>query len=319
MSIDFRSEQAADKFAGCLVGLAVGDALGAPLEFKAPGSFTPLTDMITGGTFNLSAGQFTDDTSMALCLAESLFESGLFDPVDQMNRYVRWYRQGYLSSTGVCFDIGNTTRASLEEFERSGQAIQVEGGVQGSNGAIMRVAPVPMAFAGRPDLAIHLSGESARTTHNFRESVDSCRLLGALIVAALNGEEKITLITPGFSPEKGLWERAPLTPRVADISQGSFRQKNPPEIVGSGLSVECLEAALWAFYHSSNFEEGLLMAVNLGDDADSTGAVFGQIAGACYGLRNIPQRWVDRLWENNLVLDYANKLRQLACKISAES
>ena len=92
-----------DRFAGCLLGLAVGDALGAPLEFKAPGTFEPLTDMIAGGEFKLERGQYTDDTSMALCLAESLYQKGQFDPQDQLQRYLRWYREGYMSSTGVCF------------------------------------------------------------------------------------------------------------------------------------------------------------------------------------------------------------------------
>jgi ADP-ribosyl-[dinitrogen reductase] hydrolase len=103
-----------ERFRGCLLGLAVGDAVGTTLEFKRPGSFTPVTDMVGGGPFRLQAGQWTDDTSMALCLAESLIECKGFNAHDQMKRYVRWYRQGHLSSTGRCFDIGNTTRTALQ-------------------------------------------------------------------------------------------------------------------------------------------------------------------------------------------------------------
>jgi ADP-ribosyl-[dinitrogen reductase] hydrolase len=103
----------AARYRGAMLGLAVGDALGTTLEFKPPGSFAPIEDIVGGGPFRLPAGAWTDDTSMALCLAESLLACGAFDAADQMRRYVRWYREGYMSATGRCFDIGNTTRAAL--------------------------------------------------------------------------------------------------------------------------------------------------------------------------------------------------------------
>ena len=305
-----------DRYRGCLLGLAAGDALGTTVEFAPPGSFAPLTDIVGGGPFRLQPGEWTDDTSMALCLAESLVEFGGFDPRDQMDRYVRWWREGYLSSTGHCFDIGNTTRLSLEDFERTGQPFRPAGGLRGGNGAIMRLAPVAMAFAGQPAEAIRLCGESAQTTHNFTECVDTCRLLGALIVGALNGEAKDRLLSPGYSPVEGLWQRQPLTPAVQEISSGSYQRKHPPAIRGGGLATESLEAALWAFYHSSSFEEGVLLAVNLGDDADSTGAVFGQLAGAYYGLQSIPARWLDALWARPLIMDYAQKIFALASEVN---
>ena len=102
------------RYRGSLLGLAVGDALGTTLEFKSPGTFTPITDMVGGGPFNLEPGEWTDDTSMALCLAESLIEKEKFDPIDQMQRYLKWDREGYLSSNGKCFDIGMTVRNVLE-------------------------------------------------------------------------------------------------------------------------------------------------------------------------------------------------------------
>jgi ADP-ribosyl-[dinitrogen reductase] hydrolase len=303
-----------DRYCGCLAGLGVGDALGAPIEFAAPGSFEPLTDMIPGGPFHLQRGQYTDDTTMALCLAESILEKQGFDPVDQLQRYVRWYRQGYLSSTGTCFDIGNTTRASLEDFERTGEPFRTPAGLKGGNGAIMRLAPVAMAFARRPLEAVRLCGDSARTTHHFTECVDTCRLLGALIIGALNGEPKEHLLSPGYAPAQDLWQNEPLTLAVDDISLGSYKRKNPPELRGGGLTNESLEAALWAFYHSSSFEEGVLMAVNLGDDADSTGAVFGQLAGAYYGLQAVPPRWIEALWSHELILEKARQIHLFSRK-----
>lgn len=127
---------------GALVGLAAGDALGTTNEFQPPGTFEPLVDMVGGGPFGLRAGQWTDDTSMALCLAESLLKCSGFDPYDQLRRYVRWYRQGHHSSTGGCFDIGNTVRGALHRFERTGDAWCGSTDPQtAGNGSLMRLAP----------------------------------------------------------------------------------------------------------------------------------------------------------------------------------
>ena len=139
------------RYQGCLLGLAVGDALGTTLEFKKPGSFKPIIDLTGGGPFSLEAGQWTDDTSMALCLAESLLICQGFDPADQMERYLRWYREGYMSSTGSCFDIGNTTRAALTSFEGTGEPFSGPTHPwSAGNGSIMRLAPVVMYFAQDP-------------------------------------------------------------------------------------------------------------------------------------------------------------------------
>ena len=176
------------QYRGALIGLAVGDALGTPLEFKPPGSFKPITDMIGGGPFRLKPGQWTDDTSMALCLAESLIECRGFSPEDQLARYVRWYREGHLSSTGECFDIGATTVGALHRFERTHEPFcGSEDPHSAGNGSIMRLAPVPLFFAHDPVEAIEKSGQSSRTTHGARVCVDACRYLGALIAGAFYG------------------------------------------------------------------------------------------------------------------------------------
>jgi ADP-ribosylglycohydrolase len=175
------------RYRGSLLGLAAGDALGTTLEFKPPGEFAPIQDMVGGGPFGLEPGQWTDDTSMALCLAESLVERRGFDASDQMRRYVRWYREGYLSSTGHCFDIGNTIGQALERFERTGDPFSgsTHPGSAG-NGCIMRLAPVPMFYSQRPREAMEQSAQSSRTTHGTRAAVDACRYHGGLIVGVLN-------------------------------------------------------------------------------------------------------------------------------------
>jgi len=255
----------ADRYRGAMLGLAVGDALGTTLEFSPPGSFAPIDDIVGGGPFRLPAGAWTDDTSMALCLAESLVECGRFDAADQMRRYVRWYREGYMSSTGHCFDIGNATRAALERFEETGDPWCGSNDPQkAGNGSIMRLAPVVLAFATSPTEAIAMAARSSRTTHGARDAVDGCRYLAALLLGALGGAPKEKLLNGVFEPVADLWAREPLAPAITAVAAGSFRRRNPPDIRGTGHVVRSLEAALWAFHRGGSFRDGALLAVNLG-------------------------------------------------------
>lgn len=287
-----------DHFSGCLLGLAAGDALGTTLEFSLPGSFTPLTleavagGLPGGGPFALKPGQWTDDTSMALCLAESLVERHGFDPRDQMERYVCWYRYGHLSSTGRCFDIGNTVRAALERYQHTGAPYcgSTDPNTAG-NGSLMRLAPIPMYYTRQPEQAIERSGDSSRTTHQAPAAVDACRYYGALLWGALKGVDKETLLAERYCPLPGYWEAHPLVPKIDAVAGGSFKVRQPPQIRGSGYVVHALEAALWAFWHSTSFAEGALLAVNLGEDTDTTAAIYGQLAGAYYGAQAIPEAW----------------------------
>jgi ADP-ribosyl-[dinitrogen reductase] hydrolase len=288
------------RYRGCLLGLAVGDALGTSLEFSPPGTFTSIDDMIGGGPFHLRPGQWTDDTSMALCLATSLIERRGFDPVDQLQRYVRWWREGYLSSTGSCFDIGSTVRSALARF------LQTREPFPGStdphtagNGSIMRLAPVVLYYARQPEQAIHFAAESSRTTHGAPEAIDACRYFAALMLAVLGGKNKDEILRD---------QHTSFAPKIAALAAGSFKLKQPPQIRGTGYVVASLEAALWAFYHARDFREGTLLAVNLGDDADTTGAVYGQLAGAFYGEDGIPAAWRDTIAQRDLVVELAEKL-----------
>lgn len=298
-----------DRYRGCLIGLAGGDALGTSLEFKSPGTFKTIKDMVGGGPFSLKPGEWTDDTSMALCLAESLIESKGFDPKDQMRRYLKWYREGCLSSNGRCFDIGNTVRQALDRFERTEDPFSGSTNPQSAgNGSIMRLAPVPMFYARDPLQAIERSGESSRSTPGAIAAVDLCRYLGALIVGALNRTPKEDLLADHFSPVPGYWSQKPLVKEIDEIASGSFKHRKFPEIQGTGYVVKSLEAALWVFYRSNSFEEGCLIAVNLGDDADTTGAIYGQLAGAHYGISGIPESWVVKLAKKDLILSLADSL-----------
>lgn len=290
------------------MGLAVGDALGTALEFRPPGSFTPISDIVGGGHFDLLAGQWTDDTSMALCLAESLIETKRFDVNDQMERYLRWATDGHLSSTGSAFGIGGTIQAALLEHIKTGQPLAGSTHPRSAgNGSIMRLAPVPLAFSQDWKLSIDKSGESSKTTHGTQVCIDACRYLGGLIAGAANGSSKEELLSPNYYPDTNN-----LSLEISEVATGSFKDKDPPEIKGLGYVVKSLEAALWSFYSTTTFKEGALKAVNLGDDADTTGAVYGQLAGAYYGIDGIPLKWWETVAYHDVIKNYSDKLYELS-------
>ena len=209
---------AADRARGALVGLAVGDAVGTTLEFLPPGSFEPIDDLVGGGPFRLEPGQWTDDTSMALCLADSIVTVGGMDLADQLRRYVRWRDEGLWSSTGRCFDIGGTTSRQLLRFDRTGEAVDpAPNDDEAANGSLMRLAPAPIAWHRSVAEAAERSGETSRTTHAARRPVDCCRLYGAMVAAVIGGATLDEVLAPTF------WQWGDLHPQVAAIAAGSAR------------------------------------------------------------------------------------------------
>lgn len=298
-----------DRAQGAMLGLATGDALGTTLEFSPPGSFVPLTGITGGGPFDLAPGEWTDDTSMALCLAESLISCGTFDARDQMSRYLRWYREGYYSVKGYCFDIGMTTATALRQFEATGEPMAGSSDPNSAgNGSLMRLAPVPIFYHRQPAALLRAAADSSSTTHAAPACLDACRLLASLIAGALAGLSREEICAPAYAPLPAYWEQFPLVPEIEAIRLGSYRQRQPPDIRGSGYVVASLEAALWAFWHHESFARGALAAVNLGDDADTTGAVYGQIAGAYYGRSGIPADWQNLIARRVDILTLADHL-----------
>ena len=291
-----------DRFRGCLLGLAAGDAVGTTVEFRPRGTFERLTDMTGGGPFNLLAGQWTDDTSMALCLATSLLERNAFDAHDQMERYSRWADEGYLSSNGACFDIGRTVHSALQRFQQTGDPYSgsSDPGSAG-NGCIMRLAPIPMFFFPDLDEVERFAGESSKTTHAATECVDACRLFGRIICRALMGKPKNEVAYGDSESFAG-------AEKIVAIAQGGYREKSVAGVRGSGYVVESLEAAMWCFIHTDSFKDAILMAANLGDDADTTAAVCGQVAGAYYGVSGIPSGWLERLALRSEIARLADRL-----------
>ena len=291
---------------GCLLGLAVGDALGCTLEFKKPNTFKPITTIVGGGYHKLEAGEWTDDTSMALCLAQSLIDCKGFDAKDQMQKYCKWDEEGYMSSTGKCFDIGNTTLKALNKFRATGEPYSgMTEDSSAGNGSIMRLAPIPMHYSQNPEKAHKYAALSSKTTHANEMCVDACRYMAGIIVGLLNGESKETVLSSMYSPVKNYFNNEPLCDVIENVASGSFKDKLPPEIKGTGFVVKSLEAALWAFHTTNNFKDGALKAVNLGNDADTTGAVYGQIAGVLY---DIPQEWRDIICMKEKIMEISYQL-----------
>ena len=293
--------EAIERYRGALLGLACGDAVGTTVEFMPRGSFAPVTDMLGGGPFSLAPGKWTDDTSMALCLAESLIQTSRCDPRDQMSRYANWYEWGYWSSTGTCFDIGLTTKGAIHQFLLTGEAISGSADPDtAGNGSLMRLAPIALRFGHDEQLVQDMAALSSRTTHAATECLDACRVFAVALSRALRGMPKEKVLDLGGMPIESAKIRA--------ITAADHAGKPVEQVKGSGYIVDSLEAALWCYARHDNFRDAVLEAVNLGDDADTTGAIVGQLAGATYGAAGIPVAWLDRLHLAQEIIGLADSL-----------
>lgn len=295
-----------DKARGAMVGLALGDALGTSLEFRPKDSYTPLQDIVGGGPFHLKPGQWTDDTSMMLCLADSMLALGKHDARDQMNRYLAWCKEGYNSVTGRCFDVGNTVRAAFRRYKRTNKENAGSTNEQSAgNGSLMRLAPVPIfyssfRYASQEDV-MKAARLSSITTHAEQRAVEACQIMAWLIYQILNDVDSTLTKAMLFERLLNYWDKAAIHDDLAAIVQGSFLTKSRKHIRGTGFVVHSLEAALWSFAHSDNFRDGALRAANLGEDADTTAAIYGQLAGAFYGYSRLPELWLEKLaWQDHI-------------------
>jgi ADP-ribosyl-[dinitrogen reductase] hydrolase len=289
-----------DRAIGSLLGLAIGDAVGTTLEFEARDSVDLLTDMIGGGPFDLRPGQWTDDTSMALALADSLLLDPKLDAIDLQERFVSWWRDGLYSCTGDCFDIGITTETALENFELKGSA--VSGSTDPSsagNGSLMRLAPVAISSWHDQERRRDTASRQSRTTHAAPEAVDACVSFADILAQAIAGQ-----VAPW-----NLRSDAPVaSPSVSAIIDGSWCGKLRSSVKSSGYVLHTLEAALWCVGRTSSFRDAVLLAANLADDADTTAAVTGQLAGAIYGKAGIPAEWLERLAWSDKIEEMARRL-----------
>ncbi|KAL8994089.1 MAG: hypothetical protein Q9169_005845 [Polycauliona sp. 2 TL-2023] len=310
------SPSAADRVRGSLYGVAVCDALGGPVEFCWRGSFDPVTTMRYNSTFDLPPGSWTDDTSMTLCLAQSLVEKdGEFSSQDQVEKYIQWLEEGYMSSTGECFDIGNATRNALhtwtEELSKRGSATEkAENGQraidlalkrqnQCGNGSLMRVSPIGLVFNKDVEKAMEYAAASSQVTHPYPTNAEACKLYTKLIASTFQNITKpeLAAIVTNFS-----FQDPDLKDRFAKyITFEAWQDVPEDQISSSGYVVHSLEASLWAFFTTTAFDEGALKVVNLGDDADTVGAIYGGLAGAFYGVEAIASKWLNGIKKKRTV------------------
>ncbi len=262
---DTSAEAIRDRAVGALLGLAVGDAIGTTLEFKARDTYPQLIDMVGGGPFGLKPGEWTDDTAMALALTDSLIAQGQLDERDLMERFVSWHEQGEYSCTGTCFDIGITTRQALMRFKRSGDPMAGSTDPQtAGNGSLMRLAPIAIRFHRDRKSLRDAAARQSRTTHAASEAVDACVAYAELLADAIEGRP----VSEVLSPTQRDWSGA-----IAGIMAGSWRGKPRHQVRASGYVAHSLEASLWSVGRSNSFADAVLLAANLGEDADTTAAI----------------------------------------------
>ncbi|KAI9759991.1 MAG: hypothetical protein M4579_001928 [Chaenotheca gracillima] len=310
---------------GSIYGVAVTDALGGPVEFKRRGTFPLVTKYRYNGNFDLAPGTWTDDTSMTLCLGQSLIEkSGVFDPLDQVSKFVAWSKNGYMSATGECFDIGITTSTALSYWSKLIQSspadtayeIGQKGIVQGlgsqrncGNGSLMRTSAIALVYHESPSVMEKNARLSSDLTHPYKTNSEACVLYTSLIAGSLKGSSKAELASKVSCFD---YKVDDLRARLSGyVSIDSFVAKLEDQISSSGYVIDTLEAALWSFFTTENFREGALKVVNLGSDADTVGAVYGGLAGAFYGLEAIPDEWLVGLEKREMVEEVAEGLAKL--------
>ena len=311
-----------DRWRGAVLGLACGDALGMPFEFADPLPSEPVTEMLpherlrfglrrTSATtsdesISLPAGSWTDDTSMTLCLAESLLECGGVNLRDQMYRYWRWGRQGHLTPTGVTFGMGPTVRVALARFD-SGEEPWGDASAL-TNGSLMRAAAVPLYFGSGAQL-LDAAAECSEPTHREPICRAACQVYAALVAAALGGARREDLLAAGAG---GAGQERPLPGRLESVLDGRLARRDRSQISGAN-DVQCtLEAALWAFARTDDFESGAAAAISLGLDTDTTACVYGALAGAHYGVDAIPVRWLETVQKRELLEGFARRLHGAA-------
>ena len=302
-----------DRYRGLLLGLALGDVLAAPVQHRKPGAVVPVADVLGGGPYLLPRGAYSDDTAVALVLADSLLERGAYEARDFVERLTRWQREGYLSSTGQCLGITASTAKALAQAQWSGNPVAGSHDPARAEREPLVRAGIAAAWAMEdPEAAIQLAGEVARPTHQAPVALDACRYFAGLVVGALQGVPRTQLLAPNYSPVEGLWKRRPLKKEVALVVARDWRQADAlgvePATLASGSVVDALTLVLWSLGRGTNFRDTVLPVINLGLDADANGAIVGQLAGAVYGAASLPERWTSALTQGDGIARTADRL-----------
>ena len=303
-----RKSKYKNKTRGILVGLATGDALGAPIEF---GHNSAGIRANWGGLMQdhrIPKGHYTDDTAMALCLADSLLECGGYNSYDVMVKYLKWSTQGYRDSENKpAADIGIQTAHAIEFFVNTPVIPTYrERLTSAGNGGIMRMAPAVIVSYDEPiDKAMKLARLSSRETHYSHEADAGAEIFAAMLHRALAGDKKEKVINVGSLTTGEYYDS--VMQRVAEAHNKDYE---PNLIDLGGYVVDALKVAVWGFLHFDSFEDGMIAVIGLGGDTDTNAAIYGQLAGAYYGLKAIPAKWLDELYMYDEMIELADRLAQ---------
>jgi ADP-ribosyl-[dinitrogen reductase] hydrolase len=312
---------------GCFLGLAIGDALGVPVEFSNRRALksNPVTTMVGYGTWHQPPGTWSDDSSLTFCLAESLANGYNIDDIGE--RFVKWMKQGYWGAHNAVFDIGGTTRIALQRVAEgenplySGELAEDSNG----NGSLMRIAPAALYFhSEKNDVLLEKMREISGITHRHFRSVFSCFIFSKLISRILAGEDKIKAYHAAnheindFIKSQNFYGSE--VDRFRKILGGTIMVEEENAIYSTGYVLHTLEASIWSFLTTNSYREAVLKSVNLGEDTDTTACVTGALAGLYYGEAEIPVEWKNQLARKNDIITLARNFQnQMNTMILAKS
>ena len=308
-----------DRYQGLVLGLALGDALAAPVQYRKAGTFTPLADLLGGGPYDLPRGAWSDDTAIAMILAASLLSEQGFVATDFMGKLHEWQRLGIGSATGHCVGISAGTAKAIAQAKWSGKPYAGSHDPSIADAEpLVRVGGAAAYSLADPARAIELAVDVVRTTHQAPVVLDAARYFAALVIGALQGATRTELTAPFFSPIEGLWTQSPLKPEIAAIAAGTWNTASYMP-TADGHVVNALKLAIWALSRGDDYKSCVLKAVNLGSHADVHGALTGQLAGAVFGAQSLPAHWVAALLERAKITATADSLLAAAlASIAAE-
>ena len=293
------------RFRGVMLGASIGDAMGVTNEMRDRQHTTPMSDLIGGGICDIAPGGWTDDTAMLLCVSESLITKHGFDANDQMDRFVRWWRYGYMTCAGRTYDVGNTTRLALFSYIQTGNPFS---GVQSShsagNGALARVAPIGLYYATQLDMIDQMAAYSSMLTHATIHSIDACRYVAWLVSQFVNGVSKEDALS-------AVWPYSPLCAEIAQLINPNRNMRDVADMDASSYVVDMLEIVLWALRTHHDFASGLVALANAGGLTTTSCTLYGALAGALYGDDGIPSQWITQLAHREKIEWYAEELLRI--------
>ena len=304
-----------------IIGFVVGDIMGVPVEFYSREKLllNPVTEMLEYRTHNMPKGCWSDDTSMTLATMDSIIKCKEINTNDMADRFIKWYRNGEYTATGIMFDIGTTTQQALVKYQRGIDIASKCGGEReydNGNGSLMRMLPIAYYcfFKGLEDTEIlKIVKEVSSITHRHQISILGCYIYVRLAMELLKGKEllqayqEIKKLDYSYFTEDTIYKYE----RILNNDIGLY---NINEINSDGYIVTTLEAVIWTLINSKSFNETIIKAINLGEDTDTVGACVGGLAGIYYGIENIKQKWKDNILRYDYIINMCKEFVEIINK-----